>query len=148
MNTAEIANRLALKNLVDTFSTLADTKEVEAQLDLFKDDATVESFTNGESVGAFTGKEEIGAAFTNYLNLFHTVYHINGQQTLTFTGENTVDGISYCQVVLIREEDGKDVMLTQGVRYHDSYEKVGDNWLIAGRKSYFMWSKTDVIDKA
>ena len=147
MNNTEIANRLELKNLVDTFSTLADTKEVDAQLDLFKEDAVVASYQGDNLVGEFEGKEAIGQGFSGYLNLFHTVYHINGQQTLDFTDEEHAKGISYCQVVLIREEDGKDVMLTQGVRYSDTYEKVDGRWLIANRKSTFMWSKTDIIEK-
>ncbi|WP_345773682.1 nuclear transport factor 2 family protein [Streptococcus intermedius] len=51
------------------------------------------------------------------------------------------------QVVLIRDEEGKEIQLTQGVRYHDSYEKVDGKWLIVKRESNFMWSRTDTIEK-
>ena len=147
MNTNELTNRLELKELVDTFSILADTKDVDQQLLLFKEDALVTSRISGQPGNSYQGRQEIGQAFTNYLNLFHTVYHINGQQTVTFTDDTHATGIAYCQVVLIRDADGKEIQLTQGVRYHDSYEKVDGKWLIAKRESNFMWSRTDTIEK-
>lgn len=147
MNTTELTNRLELKELVDTFSILADTKDVDLQLQLFKEDAEVSSSVNGKTGNTYQGRQEIGQAFSNYLNLFHTVYHINGQQTVIFIDDSHATGIAYCQVVLIRDENGKEIQLTQGVRYHDSYEKVNGNWLIAKRESNFMWSRTDTIEK-
>ena len=147
MNTTELTNRLELKELVDTFSILADTKDVDLQLQLFKEDAVVSSSVNGKAGNTYQGRQEIGRAFSNYLNLFHTVYHINGQQTVTFTDDSHATGIAYCQVVLIRDENGKEIQLTQGVRYHDSYEKVDGKWLIAKRESNFMWARTDSIEK-
>ncbi len=147
MNTNELTNRLELKELVDTFSILADTKDVDQQLLLFKEDALVTSRISGQPGNSYQGRQEIGQAFTNYLNLFHTVYHINGQQTVNFTDDTHATGIAYCQVVLIRDADGKEIQLTQGVRYHDSYEKVDGKWLIAKRESNFMWSRTDTIEQ-
>ena len=105
MNTTELTNRLELKELVDTFSILADTKDVDLQLQLFKEDAVVSSSVKGKAGNTYQGRQEIGPAFSNYLNLFHTVYHINGQQTVTFTDGSHATGIAYCQVVLIHEEN-------------------------------------------
>lgn len=142
MTNTEIANRLALKELVDTFSNLADTKDVCAQMKLFKEDAKVVSI-NGDQKFVSEGKEAIGKAFSDYLDLFHTVYHLNGQQTISFQDNNHAQGISYCQVVLITNQDGKEVTRTSGVRYQDYYEKIDGNWLIASRESHFMWTKVD-----
>ena len=44
----ELENRVALKNLVDTFSNLSDTKEAELQAQLFTEDATVKTLINGK----------------------------------------------------------------------------------------------------
>ncbi|MBR2777255.1 MAG: nuclear transport factor 2 family protein, partial [Prevotella sp.] len=38
---AQVEDQLALKRLVDTFSILADVKDVKGQLELFTDDAEV-----------------------------------------------------------------------------------------------------------
>ena len=40
---AQTDDQLALKKLVDTFSNLADVKDVKSQMDLFTEDAEVHS---------------------------------------------------------------------------------------------------------
>jgi ketosteroid isomerase-like protein len=110
-------DQLALKKLVDTFSNLADVKDVKSQMDLFTDDAEVHSKA-GEHVTVMKGKEQIGKAFADYLALFDVVYHLNGQQTVEIDGD-TATGISYCFVTLI----GNGKKNQSGVRYHDTYVK-------------------------
>ena len=141
----QIEDRLALKELVDEFSILADKKDVAAQMNLFTENATVESFRNGVSNSMLTGKEEIGNAFFNFLSLFETVYHINGQQSVEIK-DNKAAGISYCLVVLIGEQDGQKMKTTLGVSYEDEYIKQNGKWLIANRKSYFNWQEATPID--
>ena len=132
-----IEDRLALKALVDEFSILADRKNVTTQLNLFTDDAKVESVNNGQT-SVFTGKKQIGEAFSNFLNLFEVVYHINGQQTVDIQG-NTATGISYCTVSLIGTQNGKKMKNDMGVIYNDEYVKINGKWLIAKRLSNFTW---------
>ena len=99
MKTSHIEDQLALKNLVDTFSNLADIKDVKSQMNLFTDDAEVISKTAGKTFTS-KGKKEIEKAFTDYLALFEIVYHLNGQQTVEIKGDHAT-GISYCFVTLI-----------------------------------------------
>jgi Uncharacterized protein conserved in bacteria with a cystatin-like fold len=136
----EMQDKLAIKELVDVFSVLADQKEVEKQTYLFTEDATVESFMNGQSTGVMTGRKQIGDAFAGFLKLFDVVYHINGQQVLNLNG-NTATGTSYCLVTLIGNENGKKMKNTMGVIYHDTYVKQDGKWLIAKRQSNFTWTE-------
>ena len=85
----QINDRFELKHLVDHFSNLADVKDVDAQLSLFTEDAQVTTFIKGELFANAQGRAEIGEVFKNYLAQFHTVYHLNGQQTVEFTGEDS-----------------------------------------------------------
>lgn len=142
---SQIADRLELKELVDEFSILADKKDVAAQMNLFTENATVESFGNGVSNSKLTGKAEIENAFSNFLSLFETVYHINGQQTVDIN-DDKASGISYCLVVLIGEQEGRKTKTTLGVSYEDEYVKQNGKWLIDNRKSYFNWQETTPID--
>lgn len=135
---AELYDRMELKNLVDTFSVLADQKNTEAQKWLFTEDAVVDSFLGDQKVTSLVGRENIGNAFGSYLALFDIVYHINGQQTVKIEG-NTAKGVAYCQVVLIGNENGKKMMTTQGVYYDDEYVKQDGKWLIKHRTSHFTW---------
>lgn len=135
-----IEDRIAIKNVVDTFSVLADVKDVKNQLLLFTENAEVSSVTNGQTGTTFTGRKQIGEAFAGFLNLFDVVYHINGQQTVTLNG-NKASGISYCQVVLIGTENNKKMKTTMGVIYHDDYVKENGHWLINKRQSNFTWTE-------
>ncbi|MFU0920637.1 nuclear transport factor 2 family protein [Kluyvera sichuanensis] len=139
MTNNEIAQRLALRELVDTFSNLADEKDVAAQMPLFTADAHINVVMDGKEVFDLNGQQQILEAFSGYLSQFSVVYHINGQQTVTIT-ENTASGIAYCQVTLIKEENGQRIKQTSGVRYHDRYVFQNEKWLIAERLSNFMWT--------
>lgn len=134
-----LADRLALKELVDVFSCLADTKEVDKQVLLFTDSATVDSYRGDNLVSSITGRKDLAQRFGDFLARFETVYHINGQQVVDIHGDKAT-GTAYCQVVLISNDNGKRTMLTQGVRYDDEYVRRDGRWLIAHRTSHFMWS--------
>lgn len=134
---AQVEDQLALKRIVDTFSNLADVKDVKAQMDLFTDDAEVHSKA-GEHVSVMKGKEQIGKAFADYLAQFDVVYHLNGQQTVDIDGD-TATSISYCFVTLI----GSGKKNQSGVRYHDTYVKQNGKWLIKRRESNFMFTTVE-----
>lgn len=135
-----VADKQALKELVDKFSILADRKDAQAQMELFTDDAVVESYLDGKLISNLKGKEKIGKAFAGFLARFETVFHINGQQVVHINGDKAT-GTAYCQVVLIgADKNGKRMMTTQGVSYDDEYVRSNGHWLIAKRISHFMWS--------
>src|SRR5688572_33419877 len=91
---ALLEDRAALKALVDTFSILADQKDVQKQLLLFTEDATVESRTGATPGTPLRGRKQIGDAFSGFLANFQTVYHINGQQAVDLRGDRAT-GTSY-----------------------------------------------------
>ena len=133
----QLEDRAALKSLVDTFSVLADRKDVQAQTLLFTEDATVESLSDGQSM-TLKGRKQIGDTFGAYLATFETIYHVNGQQTVEIAGDKA-KGTSYCLVVLIGKEKGKTIKNTSGVIYNDEYVRRGKSWLISKRVSNFAW---------
>lgn len=135
---AQIEDRIALKELVDTFSILADKKDMKAQTQLFTADGIVETFVNGARVANLKGRKAMEEAFGSFLKSFKTVYHFNGQQTLTINGDKA-SGISYCMVTLIGTENGKSIKTTIGVIYQDEYVRENSRWLIAKRTSTFDW---------
>lgn len=141
MNTETLIAKLELKELVDTFSNLADIKDTKTQAQLFVEDASLTSH-NGDQVFKQEGRGAIEEACANFLALFDTVYHLNGQQVVKIDGDKA-SGTAYCHVVLIgANEEGKRIQTTQGVRYEDEYVKVDGQWKIAKRTSYFVY--TDV----
>ena len=140
----QLEDRAALKALVDTFSNLADRKEVQRQTTLFTEDAAVDSYEGTQRISSLKGRKAIGDAFGGYLALFETVYHMNGQQTVEIQGDKAT-GTSYCLVVLIGMENGKRIKNTAGVIYNDEYVRRGGVWLIAKRDSHFSWRQREEL---
>ena len=145
MNLQEIQDRFELKHLVDHFSNLADEKKVAEQMPLFAEDAEVITYIGKELFAHAKGRTEIEKVFSDYLANFHTVYHLNGQQTEQLNGDKA-EGISYCQVALVSTQNSKEELLTHYVRYHDSYAKIKGHWVIQKRIAHFMLSETRILN--
>lgn len=145
--TVEMMNeKMALKELVDVFSILADEKKTDEQAQLFTEDAVLTSYVGDQMTSQLKGRAEIGDACGKFLALFSTVYHINGQHVVEVSGD-TAKGKAYCQATLVgKNEMGKTTRTTNGVWYEDEYAKVDGKWLIANRISHFSWSDEKVIE--
>lgn len=140
-NIEQLIERQALKDLVDTFSNLADEKNVAAQMPLFTEDAIVNTYIGGKLVFEMVGRAQIEQVFSDYLAPFHAVYHLNGQHTVTFQDETNATAINYCQVALVSKQNDKEMLLSHYVRYNDTYIKQDGKWLIAKRIANFMISE-------
>lgn len=138
--------RQALKDLVDTFSNLADEKKVAEQMPLFTDNAIVQTFIGGKLVFDMAGVAQIEKVFTEFLSGFHTVYHINGQHTVSFVDEQNATAINYCAVKLVESKDGKEILHDHSIRYQDTYIKQDGKWLIAKRIANFMISEQRILN--
>lgn len=140
-----IENKMAIKNVVDTFSTLADTKEIDKQVLLFTEDGEVESITNGQS-NVLKGRQKLKEAFSNFLSNFHTVYHQNGQHTIDELTENNAKATSYCRVILVGEQNGKQINTTLYTIYKDEFVKENGIWLIKHRTSNFIHRQMEEVN--
>jgi hypothetical protein len=144
---AAIEDKIALKELVDNFSILADKKEVETQVLLFTENATLEtSLTGTPGSSKLTGRKELAVAFAPFLANFQTVYHFNGQHAVILNGDKAA-GTLYCWVTLIGLENGKKMKTTIGVFYSDEYVRENGKWLISKRKATFDWQDKQQLGK-
>ncbi len=123
-----------MRELVEPFANLADTKDVDPKMTLFTEDAVLEGYATGRN---FEGKEAISKAFKGYLDLFHTVYHLNGQRTSHIEGDKAT-ATTYCFVTLVREVEGKEEKTVHYAIYNNEFVKREGKWLIAKRKSNFV----------
>lgn len=133
-----IEDKMAIKQVVDVFSNLADTKEIDKQVLLFTEDGVVESYADGQQTSSLKGREQLKQTFSSFLSNFHTIYHQNGQQTIDELTENTAKTTSYCQVILIGKQDGKEMKTQMFTIYKDELEKQNGQWLIKHRTSNFV----------
>jgi ketosteroid isomerase-like protein len=147
MNSKELEDISSLKKLVDMISMLADKKEVHTQVQLFSEDATSETFAGGSLILKLKGRKEMEEAFGDLLKNFETVYHFNGQQTVTINGD-TATGTSYCLVTLIGTENGKKMKTTIGAIYQDDFVRENNRWLITKRIGNFDWQEKCEVNQS
>ena len=80
MTNEMLIEKMELKELVDTFSNLADVKDAKSQGELFLPDGVLE-FQMGfdGEIQNIVGREALVQAFAATINPCKSVYHINGQ---------------------------------------------------------------------
>jgi hypothetical protein len=145
MNSKEMADKAALKELIDEVSMLADKRDVHAQVQLFTENAISDTYADGNLILGLKGRTAMEAAFTNFLKNIDTVYHFNGQQQFTINGDYAT-GSSYCMITLIGIENGKKMKTTIGAIYQDDYVYENHHWLIAKRTGSFVWQEKHEIE--
>lgn len=142
---AVIEDKMAIKEVVDVFSNLADTKEIGKQVLLFTEDGEVRSTSNGQT-SVLKGRQQLQQAFSGFLANFHTVYHQNGQQTVEELTNNTAKATSYCRVILVGKQGDKEMKTTLYAIYNDSFVKEDGKWLIKERTSNFVHREVEEVN--
>lgn len=144
MDKNELADKIALRELIDKISILGDQKDFVRQTALFSENAISETVAGGETILKLEGRKEMVQAFEKFLQDFDTGYHFNGQQAVTINGD-TATGTCYCFITLIGNENGKKMKTTVGATYYDEYIRVNGQWFISKRTGNFNWQdKTEI----
>ncbi len=133
-----LEDQSAIKRVVDTFSDLADVKDIATQMHLFTEDAQVDTYFGDTLFASMRGREEIGKVFSDFIANFDAMYHMNGQFTVDIDGDKA-ESTHYCLVFLVGETDGKKFNNTNGVIYRDEYVRRDGRWLISKRVARFTW---------
>ena len=141
---AVIEDKMAIKYIVDEFSNLADTKEIDKQVLLFTEDGIVQSVSKDQPSSTLKGREQLKQAFSSFLSNFHTVYHQNGQQTINLQG-NKAEAVSYCRVILVGKQNEKEMKTTLYTIYKDLFVKENGKWLISQRTSNFVRREVEEV---
>jgi hypothetical protein len=128
--------KVALEELVDTFSNLADEKRIAEQMHLFTTDTKVQVYMGENLLFDISGTKQLEETFNSFTADVKRSYHINGQQVVQVDGD-AATGIAYCQVKLVGEEDRAEVITDSSIRYDDEYVRQDGRWLIKTRISRF-----------
>ena len=108
-------------------------------MQLFTEDATVNTYFGDTLFASMRGREEIGKVFSGFIANFSALYHMNGQMITDINGDHA-NSTHYCLVVLVSEDQGKEFKNFNGVIYKDEYIRRDGQWLITNREARFaMW---------
>lgn len=126
-----------LRNLVDDYAYLGDDKKISEQMELFTADLTYKVYMNGALVVDIFGREQMEKDFNMHSSEVKTYFTLNGQHSVEIDSERAT-GISFSQIKMIREAEGKDVLTDYSVKYDDEYVMQNGKWLIKNRIAHFL----------
>ncbi len=131
-----------LRNLIDDYAYLGDEKKIAEQMELFTSDLSYKVYMGGALVADVSGRESMEKDFNLHSSEVKTYFTLNGQHTVKIN-DKTASGVSYSQIKMIREIEGRDVLTDYSVKYEDYYVKINERWLIKDRVAHFVIVKSN-----
>ena len=138
---AESADRLSIRELIETYAHCADRREAKGQMSLFTDDTHFVVYMNGKDSKPsieLHSREALAPVFAD-LNKYDATTHFLGQSTIFTLTDNRATGEAYCLAHHVTVDGGKRRLMIASLRYLDTYVKVGGTWLFTERLLYVDW---------
>jgi len=139
----EEADRLAIRELIDTYAHCADRRNTEGQKSLFTQDTHFVVYIEGqgsEPTQVLHGRDALTPVFDD-LNRYQATMHFNGQSTISLDGDRAT-GETYCIAHHLFTEAGERKLMIAWLRYGDTFVKLDGAWLFAERNLYVDWIET------
>ncbi len=143
ISSAEQADRLAIRELIDAYAHCADRRLADEQKSLFTDDTHFVVYMDGEGsepTQIIDGREGLMPVFQD-LNRYQATQHFNGQSTIVLDG-NRAAGESYSIAHHLFTEAGERKLMLAHLRYGDTFVKQDGAWRFAERNLYVDWIET------
>jgi SnoaL-like protein len=143
LSPAEVADRLALRELFDAYAHCADRRDAGGQMALFTDDTVFAVYMDGEGSDptyVLHGRDALAPVFDD-LNRYEVTTHFNGQSTVTLDRDRAT-GESYTIAHHVYTEGGDRKIMVAALRYLDTFTKLDGRWYFAERKLILDWSET------
>jgi uncharacterized protein (TIGR02246 family) len=137
----DVAARVALRLLVDTYACHVDRRDTDAVAELFTEDGRlIAHFYSGPdgSVPVRAGRAEIRAALVAGLERYLGTTHVVGGQVVDVDGDHAT-GETVCLAHHVYERDGDRRLLVMAVRYGDTFVRESGTWRFAERQLRLDW---------
>jgi hypothetical protein len=137
----EAADRLAIRELIETYAHCADRRNAEGQMALFTPDTHFVVYMNAKDPKPsqeLHSREALAPVFAD-LNKYDATTHFVGQSTIfTLTSERgTGEAYTLAHHITVKG-DSRRLMLAS-LRYNDTFVKADGVWLFAERFLYVDW---------
>ncbi len=139
----QVADRLAIRELVDAYAYCADRRDATGQMSLFTEDADFLVYMDSRNpvpTQHLQGREALAPVFDE-LNTYEATMHFNGQSTTTLEGDRAT-GVSYCLAHHVKVDGSARSLMIAAIRYLDSFVKHEGAWFFSQRKLMVDWTET------
>jgi ketosteroid isomerase-like protein len=141
ISSAEAADRLAIRELVEAYAHCADRRDAKGQMSLFTADTHFVVYMNAKDPTPsqeLHSREALAPVFAD-LNKYAATMHFLGQtKILTLTSDRGT-GETYCMPHHLTIQGGKRQLMIAALRYYDIFVKIDREWLFAERLLYVDW---------
>ena len=137
----EIADRLAIRELIEAYAHCADRRDAQGQMALFTADTHFVVYMNAKDPKPsqeLYSREALAPVFAD-LNKYDATTHFVGQSTIfTLTSERgTGEAYTLAHHITVKGESRR--LMLASLRYNDTFVKVDGVWLFAERLLYVDW---------
>ncbi len=137
----EAADRLAIRELVESYAHCADRRDAKGQMALFTPDTHFVVYMNAKDP---TPSQELHtrdalAPVFDDLNKYAATMHFVGQSTILTLTNDRATGEAYTLAHHLTIDGAKRKLMIATLRYNDSFVKTNGEWLFAERLLYVDW---------
>jgi hypothetical protein len=138
---SEVADRLAIRELVEGYAHCADRRDAKGQMALFTPDTHFVVYMNAKDP---TPSQELHtrnalAPVFDDLNKYAATMHFVGQSTVLTLTNDRATGEAYTIAHHLTVDGAKRRLMIAMLRYNDSFVKTNGGWLFAERLLYVDW---------
>jgi len=141
ISSTEAADRLAIRELIETYAHCADRRDAKGQMALFTVDTHFVVYMDAKDPKPsqeLHSREALAPVFAE-LNQYQATTHFLGQSMLfTLTAERA-SGEAYCLAHHVTVNGAKRSLMLASLRYYDTFVKMNGAWLFAERLLYVDW---------
>ena len=137
----EAADRLAIRELVETYAHCADRRDAKGQMALFTTDTHFVVYMNAKEPKPsqeLHSREALAPVFAD-LNRYDATTHFVGQSTIFTLDGDRATGKAYCLAHHVMADTGKRRLMIASLRYLDTFAKIDGAWHFAERLLYVDW---------
>jgi hypothetical protein len=137
----EAADRLAIRELVETYAHCADRRDAKGQMSLFTADTHFVVYMNAKDEKPsqeLHSRDELAPVFAD-LNKYAATMHFIGQSTIFSLTADRGTGEAYCLAHHVSVDGDKRRLMIAALRYSDTFVKMDGSWLFAERLLYVDW---------
>ena len=141
MSPNEVADRLAIRELVEAYAHRADRRDAKGQMALFTEDTHFVVYMNAKDPTPsqeLHSREALAPVFAE-LNKYDATTHFVGQSTIFTLAPDRATGEAYCLAHHVAVDGTKRRLMLASLRYLDTFVKMHGAWLFAERMLYVDW---------
>ena len=144
-----VADRVALRDLVDAYARHVDRRDAQSVASLFTVDGRLVSRLHdaaGDAPVVREGRREIATALVAGLDRYVVTTHIVGGQVVAIDGDGAT-GDTVCLAHHVYEKAGARRLLVMAVRYSDTYARHRGGWGFAERRLTLDWREDRAMEE-